>query len=217
MKKIFKAVRYLRHFLFSRFYHLGWKVALGGNVKFVNSGSIHLGEGVNIDSDCVLAVFDRYKQYEYHYKKPIIKIDENVGFGKGTIVYAVRKVHIKKNVMTGPYCFIGDYDHAYTDTQKSIVDQPLTNIRPVVVEEGSWIGVHVTIGSGVRIGKNSVVGANSVVTKDIPDYCIAVGAPARVIKKYDHISKTWKRVGQEGGRKESFLIKKHVERERMFV
>ena len=48
---------------------------------------------------------------------------------------------------------------------------------------------------GVTIGKNSVIGANSVVTKDIPDYCVAVGAPAKVIKKYDFESGKWLKVG----------------------
>lgn len=215
MKKLLNAVRYSRHFLFSRFYHLGWRVAFGKNIQVVNARSIHLGDRVSIDSDCSLAVFDQYRDEKYHHKKPVIKISGNVGLGRGTLVYAVKKVHIRKNVMVGPYCFIADYDHQYSDVGKPIVDQPLSNVYPVIIEEGAWIGAHVTISSGVRIGKNSVVGANSVVTKDVPDYSVAVGVPARVIKKYDHDSKSWVRVDQGNIKKEPVLKRSSFDRLRL--
>jgi acetyltransferase-like isoleucine patch superfamily enzyme len=51
-----------------------------------------------------------------------------------------------------------------------------------LLREGCWIGANTVILPGVTIGKNAVVGASSVVTKSIPDYAIAVGNPARVIR-----------------------------------
>ena len=54
---------------------------------------------------------------------------------------------------------------------------------PVLIEDSVWIGDNVVVLSGVTIGKGSVIGANSVVTKDIPPYSMAVGCPAKVIKK----------------------------------
>ncbi|EKD64422.1 MAG: Transferase hexapeptide repeat containing protein [uncultured bacterium] len=193
MKKLIKAVRYSKHLFFSRFHHMGSMVSFERNIKVENSKLIHLGDKVNIDEDCSLAVFERYRNDSFSHDKPVIQIGDNVGLGKGTIVYAIKGVNIKKDVMIGPYCFIGDYDHQYLEVNKPIVNQPLTNADPIIIDEGSWVGAHVTISSGVRIGKNSVIGANSVVTKDIPDYSVAVGVPARVIKKYDHRSRTWKR------------------------
>ena len=59
-------------------------------------------------------------------------------------------------------------------------------IRPVLIKKGAVISVGCIIIAGVTIGENSIVGAGSVVTQDIPDYCVAVGNPARVIKKIDH-------------------------------
>ena len=59
-------------------------------------------------------------------------------------------------------------------------------IKPVLIKKGAVISVGCIIIAGVTIGKNSIVGAGSVVTQDIPDFCVAVGNPARVIKKIDH-------------------------------
>jgi maltose O-acetyltransferase len=53
---------------------------------------------------------------------------------------------------------------------------------PVHIGAGAWLGANVTVLSGVSIGEGAVVGAGSVVTKDVPDYAVAVGAPARVIR-----------------------------------
>ena len=64
----------------------------------------------------------------------------------------------------------------------------------VIIGEGSWLGTNVVVVGKVSIGKHCVIGANSVVTKDIPDYSVAAGIPAKVIKKYDFEKKEWVRV-----------------------
>lgn len=61
----------------------------------------------------------------------------------------------------------------------------------VVIGDGSWLGKNVVVIGNVSIGKNCVIAANSVVTKDVPDYSIAAGIPARVIKRYDFDRKEW--------------------------
>lgn len=60
----------------------------------------------------------------------------------------------------------------------------------MVIGEGSWIGENVCV-IGASVGRHCVIGANAVVTKDIPDYSVAVGAPARVIKKYNFNRGAW--------------------------
>ena len=67
------------------------------------------------------------------------------------------------------------------------------NTSPVIIEDESWIGANTVITSGVHIGKHCVIGAGSVVTKDIPDYSVAVGNPAKVVKHYDPCGQQWKR------------------------
>lgn len=63
----------------------------------------------------------------------------------------------------------------------------------VIISDGTWIGTNAVIVGNVKIGKNCVIGANSVVTKDIPDYCIAAGIPARIIKRYNIETHSWER------------------------
>lgn len=60
-----------------------------------------------------------------------------------------------------------------------------------MIGDGSWLGKNVVVIGNVSIGKNCVIAANSVVTKDVPDYSIAAGIPARVIKRYDFDRKEW--------------------------
>ena len=63
----------------------------------------------------------------------------------------------------------------------------------MIIEDESWIGANTVITSGVHIGKHCVIGAGSVVTKDIPDYSVAVGNPTKVVKHYDPCGQQWKR------------------------
>jgi len=69
-------------------------------------------------------------------------------------------------------------------------------IKLITIEDEVWIGANCVITIGVTIGKHSIVGAGSVVTKDIPPYCIAVGNPARVIKKYNSETAAWEKVAK---------------------
>lgn len=64
----------------------------------------------------------------------------------------------------------------------------------MVIRRDTWIGTNVSIIGNVNIGKHCVIGANSVVTHNIPDYSVAVGCPARVIKRYDFNQNKWVKV-----------------------
>ena len=66
--------------------------------------------------------------------------------------------------------------------------------KPVIIHDDVWIGEMVSILPGVEIGKGSIIGANSVVTKYIPDYSIAAGNPAKVIKQYNFNTKRWEKI-----------------------
>ena len=72
-----------------------------------------------------------------------------------------------------------------TTTKNLVLDQDLTRVAPVEIGDGAWLGQNVVVGPGVRIGRGAVVGSNSVVLKDIPDRCVAAGAPARVLRQLD--------------------------------
>ena len=64
------------------------------------------------------------------------------------------------------------------------------------IGDGSYIGINAVIVGNVKIGKHCVIGANSIVTRDIPDYCVAVGSPAKIIKKYE--KNGWSRFKEPG-------------------
>jgi maltose O-acetyltransferase len=65
--------------------------------------------------------------------------------------------------------------------------------KDIVIGNGVWVGIGATILGGVTIGNRAIIGAGSVVTRDVPDYCVVAGNPAKVIKKYDNILKIWEK------------------------
>ncbi|WP_419726365.1 acyltransferase [Terrisporobacter petrolearius] len=113
-----------------------------------------------------------------------IHLGNNLVLRSGTQLHAGKKskIIIGNNVLIAPDVFITVNNHNYTDINKPILQQGDSE-EDVVIKEGSWIGRGATILKGVTIGKNSIVGAGAVVTKDVPDYCIVGGVPAKIIKK----------------------------------
>lgn len=122
----------------------------------------------------------------------ILKIGNNCRLGNINHIYSTRSIIIEDNVLTADKVYISDNLHTYDDPNIPILNQPIKQCKDIVIKEGSWIGENVCI-IGASVGKNSVVGANSVVTHDIPDYSIAVGSPARVIKKYNFETCKWEK------------------------
>lgn len=126
----------------------------------------------------------------------MLSIGSNTEIGNHSTIAAHHKVIIENGVLTGPHVFIADYNHEYRDVDKPVWEQgeyALENSY-IIIGEGSWLGTNVVVVGKVRIGKHCVIGANSVVTKDIPDYSVAAGIPAKVIKKYDFVKCEWVKV-----------------------
>jgi acetyltransferase-like isoleucine patch superfamily enzyme len=130
------------------------------------------------------------------YASPINKGEITLSIGSRCVVgynnhfVAIRSVVIGDGVLTANNVYISDNSHNYEDIARPIVEQGTRFIREVFIGSGSWLGENVCV-IGASVGKNSVIGANSVVTRDVPDFCVAVGAPAVVIKHYDHVSSKW--------------------------
>jgi len=95
----------------------------------------------------------------------------------------VGEVRIGRKVMVSAGCGFTSYQHKLDDLSLPMCDQALTSKGDIVVEDNVWLGMGVKVMDGVCIGKGAVIGANAVVTKHIPPYSIAVGVPARVIRK----------------------------------
>ncbi len=112
-----------------------------------------------------------------------IEIGDGCNFAGAATISAVRLIQIGDHVLFGRNIHISDHGHKFSDLNQPIISQGITEARPVFIGSGSWIGQGVIICPGVTIGKNCVIGANSVVKSDVPDHCVAVGAPARVVRK----------------------------------
>ena len=99
---------------------------------------------------------------------------------------------IGKNTTISANVFITNLDHEYRDIDKHIMEQPHV-IRTTRIGEGCFIGFGAAIQAGTILGKHCVVGTNAVVRGEFPDYCVLVGVPARVVRKYNPETGEWER------------------------
>ena len=118
-------------------------------------------------------------------------IGNNARIGIGSVV--IGPVKLGNKVGLGQHVFISGFNHGYEDGNVDSNEQPLVK-KTVVIDEDSHIGANCVVVAGVHIGKRCQIGAGSVVTKDIPDYSVAIGNPARVIKRYDINKQKWIRI-----------------------
>jgi len=98
------------------------------------------------------------------------------------MVAAVERVSIGDHCMLANGCLITDGNHRFDDPDLPVPWQGFTTKGPVTIGDNVWFGANVVVTSGVTVGRRSVIGANSVVTEDIPEFSIAAGAPARVLR-----------------------------------
>lgn len=125
-----------------------------------------LGEGSYVAAPISGAAFDQ------------VVIGKNVYINSNALLMARGGITIEDNVMIAANAQIISNNHDLYDLQ-------ILTCKPVVIKESAWIGAGATILPGVCIGKHAIVGAASVVTKDVPDYAVVVGSPAKVVKELD--------------------------------
>jgi acetyltransferase-like isoleucine patch superfamily enzyme len=124
-------------------------------------------------------------------------IGDGAVIGHFNHIYATSSIVIERDALLADRVYISDNQHNYEDIEVPIRKQGVLQKGKVVIGAGCWIGENVSI-IGASVGRQSVIGANSVVTRSIPDYCVAVGAPARVVKRYDFDKGIWRKVDSEG-------------------
>ena len=155
-------------------------------VSFIHpSGPLFIGNGSKMLC---------WREYAYRNEiqslEPSLKIGNNFHATRNLTIQCAGDITIGDNVLIASDVFIINYNHGSDPTTDSYLDNPL-EVSSVRIENGVWIGNNVVILPGVKIGKKSIIGAGSVVTKDIPEYSIAVGNPARIIKHYDFKKQKW--------------------------
>lgn len=127
-------------------------------------------------------------------------IGENFQMNDYVHITALESVKIGKNVLLASKIYISDCAHgSYSgDNNDSNPKTPPNNrplfSEPVVIEDNVWLGEFVSVLPGVTIGQGTIVGANSVVSKSLPPFVIAVGTPAKPIKKFNFENKKWEKI-----------------------
>ena len=114
-----------------------------------------------------------------------VTIGAGTFLNQGVMIAAGELVEIGEHCMFANGCFVTDSSHRFDDLEQPVTWQGFTSKGPTRIGDNVWCGAHVVVTSGVTIGERCVIGANSVVTKDIPPFSIAAGAPAKVLRRID--------------------------------
>ena len=142
------------------------------------------GSGFTTGYRCRFEMFDA--------KKVTLRIGRNCKLGDNVHIVASEAVTIEDNCLIASHVFISDTNHG-TGTESPLIppdERPLSS-EPVAIGNCVWIGEGVAVLPGSKIGNGCIIGAHAVVKGEIPAYTIAVGAPAKPVKRYDFETNTW--------------------------
>ena len=157
--------------------------------------SDHNKKMVFIGDNTIIGKYSRIQIYpQPSQKMPKIIIGNNCYIEQRISLLAGADIRIDDGVLMASDILITSENHSMDpESNMYYMDQKLT-CAAVHIKEGCWIGEKVCILPGVTIGKKSIIGAGSIVNKSIPDYSIAVGNPARIIKHYNFEMHQWERI-----------------------
>jgi acetyltransferase-like isoleucine patch superfamily enzyme/glycosyltransferase involved in cell wall biosynthesis len=173
----------------------GRNVTFGAGVVLRHPRKIVIGDNVVVDDGCVLdakgsdnrgivlgsGVF-LGRGTILNCKNGDITLEDNVNVGSNVTVFSASDVRVGADNLIAAYCYLVGGTHNFDDPGVPVLYQGRTS-GGIQIGPGGWLGAHVTVFDGVRIGRHVVIGAGSVVNKDVPDYAVAAGVPAKVLKK----------------------------------
>jgi acetyltransferase-like isoleucine patch superfamily enzyme len=147
-------------------------VRLAGRIRLRGDGDVEFGQGVTLMGDVVPIEFVSHK-------------GARISIGDRTFINYGSSISAHKQVKIGCHCLLGHHTLILDNNEHGVEQREvMPPSAPVIIEDHVWIGSRVIILPGVFVGHHSVVGAGSVVTKDIPANCLAVGNPARVVRRF---------------------------------
>lgn len=164
---------------------MGDRVYIHKGLEVHGHKGIILGNNVRLGRDCRLSC------YRLEGKLGNILIEDNCYIGNRFSCICGADITISKNVLIASDVAIISENHGMDCSLGLLYGQQELIGNPVFIDESCWIGEKVIILPKVKIGKYAIIGAGSIVNKDIPPFSIAVGNPAKVIKKYNFDTKKW--------------------------
>ncbi len=170
------------------------KFRVGRSPKLAGLSNITIGRSFSAGDGLWIEAVTRYGDVFY---TPRITIGDNVAVSDNVHIGSTLSICVGDGVLLGSRVTLIDHNHGiYDGTNQSSplqlpIDRRLSSEKPITVGKNAWIGDGVVVLPGARIGEGSIIGANSLVTGTIPANCIAVGSPARPIRRYDFEAKEW--------------------------
>jgi len=174
---------------------VGRNVTFGQNVVIRHPGKIHIGDNVVIDDNCVLDAKGTGNHGIYignrvfigrntilNCKNGDIILEDEVNISVNCHIFSASNVRVGASTLFAAYTYLVGGTHNFDNPDMPVLHQSRSS-QGISIGPGGWLGAHVTVFDGVAVGRNCVVGAGAVVNKDIPDYAIAVGSPAEVLKQ----------------------------------
>lgn len=185
-------VKLILSFLHTKlFYNKSRLIRLPFDVR--NKSNIDFGYELTTGIGCRIEAFPQSE-------KIVLQFGKNVQLNDYVHITAMHSVTIGDNVLMASKIFISDCTHGSylgdsndSNPDSIPIDRPLS-FKPIIIEDNVWLGEFVSVLPGVTIGKGTIVGANSVVSKDLPKYVIAVGSPAKPVKKFNFSTQRWEKI-----------------------
>jgi acetyltransferase-like isoleucine patch superfamily enzyme len=129
---------------------------------------------------------------------PMIVFGRGTSINRRALIVAVNEIVFGEYVLTAPGIYVADASHEYRNVGVPVTMQGLEpSSGRVQIGDHAWLGINVAVVGNISVGRGTVIGANAVVTRSIPDYCVAAGQPARVVRAYDDRSGTWVKTSSE--------------------
>lgn len=196
MKKVLKQIYMIifHGFLIIRMKKIGKNCFIGRRACINKPRYITMKDNVRIGNDVRLSFYDNFNKKVL---APSLVFEKGVYIGNHFTVLCADKIVIEEEVLIASYVMISSENHGIDPENELVYGKQSLITKPVRICKGAWIGEKVSILPGVMIGEKSIIGTGSVVTKDIPPFSMAVGNPAKVIKKYDFNEHCWKKVKGE--------------------